>query len=744
MEQYDMTTKSEGMKSQVPKQMGLLLVVASLLAIVVLYALDISFLYEPKHLLGITNTLFTTVIPLIVAFFASRAFRRTGSFSVLLMGCGMLGFGLCAGSAGWLREMHGGANINVTLYNTGALLGSLCHFTGAAINYSRKSYAWGLEKQKLAVIPAYASIMVFSLLFSFATVQRVVPPFFIQGSGPTALRQIVLGLSIFLYGLSSLFFLNNYFRSKSDFLYWYSLCLAMMALGLFAFYIQKIVGSPIGWVGRTSNYVGTVFALTAILAAVRSGKSRGLPLEEVISGFFVDAEANYKSLVETASEAIISFDQENRIILWNSSAERIFGYSKGEAIGLPLLGMLIPEEYEKTLRELTEATQDLNSPNTVEMVGRHKNGGFFPIELSAFGKKLPNGWVGTCILHDITDRKQAEEELRRNREWLKVTLRSIGDAVIATDASGIITFLNPVAATLTGWPIREALGQPVQSVFRIVDEQSGRPAENIVERVLREGFIVNLANHTALISRDGREVPVEDSAAPIKDGAGNIIGVVLVFHDVTEKRRTQKALRESETKYRTLFENMAEEVHFWQLVRDEAGRIKTWRLVDANPPTLDTWGRNSLDEIRGKTTDEIFGPGSTDHYLPVVQKIITEGVPYSFEDYFPNLDKYFRFTSVPLSEYFITTGADITGIKKAEEALKKAHDELEVRVRERTAELTLSNKELNNEIAERLKMEQALEESKEQLRILASQILTARRMKENGSLWRFTTSWGLP
>ena len=83
---------------------------------------------------------------------------------------------------------------------------------------------------------------------------------------------------------------------------------------------------------------------------------------------------------------------------------------------------------------------------------------------------------------EITERERAEEELRRNREWLKITLRSIGDAVIASDATGRITFLNPVAANLTGWPIEEALGQPIQSVFRIVDEQSGQPAENIVEQ----------------------------------------------------------------------------------------------------------------------------------------------------------------------------------------------------------------------------------------------------------------------
>ena len=86
--------------------------------------------------------------------------------------------------------------------------------------------------------------------------------------------------------------------------------------------------------------------------------------------------------------------------------------------------------------------------------------------------------------------------------------------------------------------------------------------------------------------------------------------------------------------------------------------------MDANPPTLRTWGK-TLDEIRGKTTDEILGPGATEHYLPVVQKIMAEGVPYTFEDYFPNLDKHFRFTSVPLGDHFITTGADITSVKKA-------------------------------------------------------------------------------
>ena len=142
--------------------------------------------------------------------------------------------------------------------------------------------------------------------------------------------------------------------------------------------------------------------------------------------------------------------------------------------------------------------------------------------------------------------QKSQETLHEQREWLQVTLTSIGDAVLATDTAGRITFLNPVAARLTGWEEKQALGQPVKQVFRIINEKSRRPAENIVARVLREGAVVALANHTALVTRDGREIPIEDSAAPIRNRDGRIGGVVLVFHDVTETRRVQEALRQSQ------------------------------------------------------------------------------------------------------------------------------------------------------------------------------------------------------
>ncbi|MDD5169934.1 MAG: PAS domain S-box protein, partial [Syntrophales bacterium] len=189
----------------------------------------------------------------------------------------------------------------------------------------------------------------------------------------------------------------------------------------------------------------------------------------------------------------------------------------------------------------------------------------------------------TDLEREIAERKQAEAELRRQREWFKVTLASIGDGVLATDAAGRLTFINPVAQSLTGWLRQEALGEPVQNIFRVISEKSLNPGENIVARVIREGTVVTLANNMTLIARDGREIPIEDSAAPIRDAGGHIAGVVLVFHDVTEKRRARQALQESEERYRTLFETMTEGFSLDDVVCDDAGKPCDLRYLAVNP-----------------------------------------------------------------------------------------------------------------------------------------------------------------
>ncbi|MGA2225065.1 MAG: PAS domain S-box protein, partial [Syntrophobacteraceae bacterium] len=273
-------------------------------------------------------------------------------------------------------------------------------------------------------------------------------------------------------------------------------------------------------------------------------------------------------------------------------------------------------------------------------------------------------------MQDITGRKEAEEALSRSREWFRTTLGSIGDAVIATDVSGRVTFLNPIGVELTGWKLEEALGQPIRSVFRIINEQTRRPAENIVERVLREGCIVSLANHTALITPDGREIPIEDSAAPIKDSAGNIIGVVLAFHDVTEKRRTQEVLKQSEEHYRSLFDNMMNGYAYCRMLFEE-DEPEDFIYLNVNRAFETLTG---LENVIGKKVSEVI-PGireSDSELFEIYGRVAKTGVPERFETYVEALGMWFSISVYsPRREHFVAVFDVITERKKADEALRQ-------------------------------------------------------------------------
>jgi PAS domain S-box-containing protein len=154
----------------------------------------------------------------------------------------------------------------------------------------------------------------------------------------------------------------------------------------------------------------------------------------------------------------------------------------------------------------------------------------------------------------MTDpRQQTDQALHFQPEWCRAILASIGDAVITTDINGGVTFLNPVAQSLTGWTQEEAAGQPLDSVFRIINEASRQPFESPTVRALREGAVVGLANHSLLIAKDGAERPIDGSAAAIRNGAGEVAGVVLVFRDVSERRRdiTERSRLEKQAQAQT-------------------------------------------------------------------------------------------------------------------------------------------------------------------------------------------------
>ena len=173
-------------------------------------------------------------------------------------------------------------------------------------------------------------------------------------------------------------------------------------------------------------------------------------------------------------------------------------------------------------------------------------GGLVTFLLDQMGGTLRDELTSSLIRNrEVEQAREALEthasELFKANERLTVTLKSIGDGVITTDFNGHVMLINDVAQQLTGWSQAEAYGQPLSKVFRIINEYTRETVESPVDRVLREGIIVGLANHTLLIAKDGREIPIDDSGAPIPDPSGGISGVVLVFRDITERKQAESA-----------------------------------------------------------------------------------------------------------------------------------------------------------------------------------------------------------
>lgn len=269
-------------------------------------------------------------------------------------------------------------------------------------------------------------------------------------------------------------------------------------------------------------------------------------------------------------------------------------------------------------------------------------------------------------------RHDAEEQKRLMRQ----TLASIGDGVIATDMNARITFINKVAEQLTGWTVADVLGMPIQRAFVITNEDTGAEVENPVVRVLREGQIVGLANHTVLTSRDGRTIPIDDSGAPIRDRDGTMIGAVLVFRDISERRASEQRVRQTEQQLTQLAKSDVIGVLFG----DIQGRIR-----DANNEFLRIIGRSRAELESGALSWRDLSPSK---YREVENNALAEArergacTPYEKEYIRPDG------TQVPVlvgyillepdRELSVAFIADLSERKKAEEQLRRINEDLQL------------------------------------------------------------------
>jgi PAS domain S-box-containing protein len=294
-------------------------------------------------------------------------------------------------------------------------------------------------------------------------------------------------------------------------------------------------------------------------------------------------------------------------------------------------------------------------------------------------------WLGRRVSNrEITKRKKAEKALLESEQRWSTTISSIGDAVITTDLNGKVTFLNAVAEDLTGWSLKEASSRPIKDIFRIVNEYNHNKVENPVARVLKKGAIVGLANHTVLIKKNGTEIPIDDSGAPIKDKDGKVTGVVLIFRDITERKKVEEMLK-------TLNDELEERVQL-RTAQVTAERQRLYNVLEALPSYVILLDKDHHVAFANKVFRETFGEdhGRRCHeYLfgkdsecenCETYKVYKENKSQHWYWTGPNGHDYdiydFPFKEADGSTLILEMGIDITERKKAEATVQQERKRL--------------------------------------------------------------------
>ena len=585
------------------KTLSLLLIPVYLTLTVIFLILNIGTSFNPPILLLVFNSLFLGLIPLYVAYIAHKSFIASGSTGVLLKGTGMLVLGLGAIGAGLVNYLPDSMNANVTVQNTGFCIAAFLQFVGILIALSgtaprqRSSDASRISLLYGGCIAAFSA-------FIIAAVSGTVPPFFIQGTGFTALREFVITSAIEFFILASGVLLWLYYKKREGFFFWYSVGMALIGIGLLAVHFPSVLGSPLGWVGRSAQYLGGVYLLVAFVTLNRNARRTGIPVSDMLSRFFGEAETSYRTLIEAATDAIVVFDSADRVIVWNRAAGKMFGYTPDEAIGESFFRMVIPDEFTDAVKSNFRAPvtpeADLSAHTSVEITARRKDGSTFPVEVALSRHIVAGTWVSTCIIRDLTERRKAEQALRESEERYRTRFNALieGFCVIEMvfDPSGKpvdYRFLEINAAFEAQTGLHDAQGKLMRSLAPDHEQHWF----DIYGKIAVTGEPAHFEQEAAALGRwfDVRAFRV---------GGEGSRKVAICFNDISDRRKAEAALKESEEKFRVLIQNLQSAV----ALIDEHGAFSivnpSFLSMFGIPADADILNVNSQDWSRWQVFDE--------------------------------------------------------------------------------------------------------------------------------------------
>jgi PAS domain S-box-containing protein len=399
----------------------------------------------------------------------------------------------------------------------------------------------------------------------------------------------------------------------------------------------------------------------------------------------MESETRFRQITELSPFPIMVIDRENTVEYLNPLFINIFGYTPKDirseqqwmekAYPSPDYRQEVTKQWEMDSHSIASHTEIMVRTSQISS----KNGTikYVVSRMVALGngKRL-------IVLEDITARMMAERALRASERNLLITLNSIGDGVIVTDPGENIVRMNPMAEQLTGWSMRQALGRPLHEIFNLTDSRSGEAVENPVRKTLRTGRAVSLYNHATLISKtDGQKYQIEDSAAPIREDDGKLVGIVMVFRNITERYKAREELRESNERYHELFSRMLSGFAVQEVIYDTNGEPVDYRFLEVNPAFEKITGMPE-NQVAGKTLRELF-PGVNEQWLNTCGEVAKTQKPKHLVYYSKTFHKYleaFIYTSRRGMLAFLFN--DVSERKEAEKQIQESLKEKDILLKE--------------------------------------------------------------
>lgn len=635
------------------------------LVLVLLVAIeDVETQTDPGLLLPLMNLLFTTAISLLVAGLAVRTWLRYGSWPVLLLGSAMLSFGTVGALAGAFI-FFGDVDDGVTVFNAGAFFAGLCHLASALwlllpIMYRPPKRRWIEPLAVYGVTVAVLAALVLAAHYDY------LPPFF-ETTGPTPLRQVVLATTIVMFALSGMLLWALNMQARSASISWYAMGMGLIAIGLTGVFGLRHVGSPVAWAGRFVQYLGGIYILASVIQSAREGALE-LPFAQV---------RRIRERLELAAEAaglgVFEWDIVNKRMFWeNPQMYAIFGRDPGDGIdNIQSLGRALhPEE----IRSFVQAVAASKTPgNVFHVVCRLRQPDSDNLRWVEFSGKCEFALDDTPlrllgVVQDITARKESEAALRKSRDWLNLALDAMRAGVSIWDLQADRSEWNLRQYELYGLPP----GDVEPSIFAMLHRAHPEDRQDVLEQL--QTAIAQHRDFNAeyrIVRADGEERWVRSTRRFSYDACGNPLSSIGVMFDITERKRAEDALRESEEWFHTLADNMSQ----FAWMADSTGAViwynKRWYEYTGTRP----------EEVRAWGWQKLHHPDHVKRVTERYQWCVRTGEPW--EDIFPLRGangefRWFLSRAVPIRDEegkvvrWFGTNTDVTRHREAEDAMRRS------------------------------------------------------------------------